>query len=200
MLHKCITDILGFMLNKQSYIMTLCCNGCIILNYRQMLIGNRKILLTSRRSWHLFWVCSTPRPSSDFHSNSCLFYRNWSNKWVQKLRLHQDNSAHRQLKVQVNIYLSGDGWRLLQRVSLLTISYSEVANSIMMLLVFFSPSPDDSSSRGGAGTANGDSEHAPELAGKLGNHPLNSSLHACKHFEMRRKPRGDTLESRECNT
>lgn len=38
-----------------------------------------------------------------------------------------------------------------------------------MLLVFHPLSPDDSSSRGGAGTADGDAEHVPELAGKLGN-------------------------------
>ncbi|KAK1904147.1 Fibroblast growth factor receptor-like 1 [Dissostichus eleginoides] len=34
-------------------------------------------------------------------------------------------------------------------------------------MLSFSPSPDDSSSRGGAAEANGDPEHAPELAGKL---------------------------------
>lgn len=48
---------------------------------------------------------------------------------------------------------------------------SDVANLIKMFAVLVSP--DDSSSRGGAEAANGDSDHTPELAGKLGNHALN---------------------------
>lgn len=53
---------------------------------------------------------------------------------------------------------------------LFMISYPEVVSSLTFMSLSLSTSPDDSSSRGGAGTANGDPEHAPELAGKLGKH------------------------------
>ena len=46
--------------------------------------------------------------------------------------------------------------------------FAIVVSSVMTFLVFMWP--DDASSRNGAGSAGGDSEHAPELAGKLGNH------------------------------
>lgn len=121
---------LGFTPKERSFILTLCWNGCIVLNYWQMLIGNRKVNQTSTHSWHLFSVYSTsrPRPSSAFCSNLCLYCCNLSNSWAAKWRLHQNNSA------QVNTYWS-DGWRLPHHVSWLTVG----ASDSWCLLSFFLP-------------------------------------------------------------
>lgn len=52
-----------------------------------------------------------------------------------------------------------------------------------------SVSPDDSGARGGAAVALGDSEHAPELAGKLGEHRLKHCLERSRERELHRRGR-----------
>lgn len=171
----------GFMLNKQSYITALRWSGCLVLNSRQLLIENRKVLLSYRHSrafWTFVFSFAEHRASPAFCSNSCLFYCNWSKERVQKLRFHHNQSTHRQWKSEPILFSE----RLNISVSGFFANYSEVTNPVMMLLIFFSLSPDDSSSRGAAGTSAGDTEHAPELAVKLGKHFLNQPPQFIKRF------------------